>query len=558
MRNPIEIVDYIFSKGGPLEKSGKTHRPAQADLANYRISSLVNRDQDKTRNVTMVEAETGIGKSLAVLIPAAVMALYPGIERKSVIATGTISLRDELTSDEQSQEVNALLKEGFAWAGLEEPREVVIAERPSYTAFCDIDKAETLQKHLLANPSPDQAHAHALDYTDYVLTTPAATFDGWLSDVRSEGVMPRVRQTGGFPFSAPILLTPLDLCLSPDEARKAKEKIAAFGAMIDKARESDIMVVTHTMLVMSNLTFGNALWAKADSIKDEDEEAEEASEFRDLVIDEADNLMSLAKNITDQMIEIDDVRDFLDGIDSPAAVETTAILGKISGILEAVYPNERRNNPQSLTAIPGFNYRAFMDDVEKLYEGIQRSAVGGDAVVILRAESLCRVLGYLTEHRARAGTTTAEASRSEYTKTMPFVDANYANRSRLRIGTKPTKGRGLANRLWLSTRHSSFETIMLMSATLTASNGGFGNFRNRVGVYEGETREVVEAKPFPVDDFGKLNTIYYADYGVPPPTLSPPTKTGAGTGENTSGVSYDNPDYLEFVAKSILHAHVEG
>ena len=90
MRNPIEIVDYIFSKGGPLEKSGKTHRPAQADLANYRISSLVNRDQDKTRNVTMVEAETGIGKSLAVLIPAAVMALYPGIERKSVIATGTI------------------------------------------------------------------------------------------------------------------------------------------------------------------------------------------------------------------------------------------------------------------------------------------------------------------------------------------------------------------------------------------------------------------------------------------------------------------------------------
>lgn len=553
MRSPIEIVDYIFSKGGPLE-GRKSHRPAQAELANFRIRSVVERDQTKTRNVTLAEAETGIGKSLAVLIPAAVMARYPGEERRTVIATGTISLRSELTSEKQNDEVNELVAAGFAWAGLPPPDPVIIAERPSYTAFADVEKAQNLHRHLTAHPRVGDAdYDHALDYTDYVLNTPDASFDGWLSDVRSNGVMPSVRQSGS---ASPVLLTPLDLCLSPDDARKAKDKIAAFGEMIERAKDCDIMVVTHTMLVMSNLTFGNALYAKADAI-DETGEVIQQSQFRDLVIDEADNLLSLSKNITDQMIELDDVREFLESVGNDEAENALELLDRVSKTLTAVYPQTQREHPQSLTAIPGFDYHAFMDLVDRLYEGIENAAVGGDAVTILRAESLCRVLGYLIEHRARAGTTTAEASRSEYTKTMPFVDANYADRSKLRIGTKPTKGRGLTNRLWLSTRHSSFETIALMSATLTASNLSFRNFQNRIGVYEGETRDI-RTEHFHVDDFGKIDTIYYADYAVPPPTLNPPSKAGSATGENTSGVSFDNPDYLDFVAKAILYAHTKG
>ena len=79
-------IDEVFAAGGPVERTlaGFEARPGQVQMARLIERGILE-------NVhTIVEAGTGIGKSLAYLVPT----LRSG--KKVVVSTGTIALQEQL------------------------------------------------------------------------------------------------------------------------------------------------------------------------------------------------------------------------------------------------------------------------------------------------------------------------------------------------------------------------------------------------------------------------------------------------------------------------------
>ncbi len=86
----VAQVDAIFSPTGILSKSKNFEfRPQQQEMAVAVARALQNRDH------LAVEAGTGVGKSLAYLIPAILFAVSQ--KKKAVVSTHTINLQEQLT-----------------------------------------------------------------------------------------------------------------------------------------------------------------------------------------------------------------------------------------------------------------------------------------------------------------------------------------------------------------------------------------------------------------------------------------------------------------------------
>src|SRR5579872_7547652 len=85
-RCPMIAIDDVFAAGGPIQRAldGFEGRPGQVQMA-----QLVERGLLEGLH-TVVEAGTGVGKSLAYLVPA----LRSG--KKVVVSTGTIALQEQL------------------------------------------------------------------------------------------------------------------------------------------------------------------------------------------------------------------------------------------------------------------------------------------------------------------------------------------------------------------------------------------------------------------------------------------------------------------------------
>src|SRR5260221_11641736 len=86
----IQTVEKIFSPDGLLSRSKNFEfRPQQQQMAVAVARALENQEH------LAVEAGTGVGKSLAYLIPAILFAV--GRKKKAVISTHTINLQEQLT-----------------------------------------------------------------------------------------------------------------------------------------------------------------------------------------------------------------------------------------------------------------------------------------------------------------------------------------------------------------------------------------------------------------------------------------------------------------------------
>ncbi len=84
-------IEAIFSATGPLARAKNfEHRPQQASMARAVAETLA------THGSLVVEAGTGVGKSLGYLVPAVTFALETGC--KAVISTHTIHLQEQLLS----------------------------------------------------------------------------------------------------------------------------------------------------------------------------------------------------------------------------------------------------------------------------------------------------------------------------------------------------------------------------------------------------------------------------------------------------------------------------
>ena len=86
----VAQVEEIFSPSGVLSKASNfEYRPQQQEMAVAVARALENQEH------LAVEAGTGVGKSLAYLVPAILFAVTQS--KKAVVSTHTINLQEQLT-----------------------------------------------------------------------------------------------------------------------------------------------------------------------------------------------------------------------------------------------------------------------------------------------------------------------------------------------------------------------------------------------------------------------------------------------------------------------------
>ncbi|MBN2495915.1 MAG: helicase [Deltaproteobacteria bacterium] len=143
-RDPAELA-ALLDAGGPAERVLAGFEPRAPQLAMLRAVGEALRDG----GVLLVEAGTGVGKSLAYGLPAAELAMRRG--ERVVISTGTINLQEQLIGKDLPAVARILGRElSF----------VLVKGRHNY--LCRRRLADRLRQRVLLEPSAQDAQVEAL------------------------------------------------------------------------------------------------------------------------------------------------------------------------------------------------------------------------------------------------------------------------------------------------------------------------------------------------------------------------------------------------------------
>ena len=155
----IEEVDAVFSEGGLLSKARNfEYRPQQQAMARAVAESLIHGEH------LIVEAGTGVGKSLAYLIPSILFAAKAG--KKAIISTHTINLQEQLVEKDLPM-LQAILPVSFSYT--------MLKGRQNYLCTKRLEKACRVADGLFT--TPESAELQQL------LEWSRTTTDGSLSDL---------------------------------------------------------------------------------------------------------------------------------------------------------------------------------------------------------------------------------------------------------------------------------------------------------------------------------------------------------------------------------------
>src|SRR5437899_9392974 len=158
----VERIRTIFSETGRLSKTKNFEfRPQQQEMA-----VAVARTLEEERHL-VVEAGTGVGKSLAYLVPAVLFAL--GQKKKAIISTHTINLQEQLLYKDIPI-LQKVLPETFDAA--------LIKGRQNYVCPRRLLRAREQQNDLFTGPEQNEL--------EEISVWAARTRDGTLSDLSFE------------------------------------------------------------------------------------------------------------------------------------------------------------------------------------------------------------------------------------------------------------------------------------------------------------------------------------------------------------------------------------
>ncbi|HKS31497.1 MAG TPA: helicase C-terminal domain-containing protein [Chthoniobacterales bacterium] len=158
----VERIESVFAPEGLLAKAKNfERRPQQQQMA-----VAIGRALEEERHL-VVEAGTGIGKSLAYLVPAVLFAL--GQNKRAIISTHTINLQEQLL-DKDIPILQKLLPETFDAA--------LIKGRQNYVCPRRLLRAREQQNDLFTGPEQNEL--------EQIAAWAARTRDGTLSDLSFE------------------------------------------------------------------------------------------------------------------------------------------------------------------------------------------------------------------------------------------------------------------------------------------------------------------------------------------------------------------------------------
>ncbi len=217
----IRQVECFFSPEGVLSKASNfEYRPEQQAMAVAVAKALTDQEH------LVVEAGTGVGKSLAYLVPAILFAVAEG--KKAIISTHTINLQEQLT-DKDLPLLEQLLPVPFSFA--------MLKGRQNYLCTRRLHRAMQQSDDLFT--SPEQSELKRLH--EWAQTTD----DGSLSDFEMEPdpkVWAQVCSERG-------LCTP-KICGPHSNFVKAGGRSCYFQEVRSRLLSVDVLVLNHTLFFM--------------------------------------------------------------------------------------------------------------------------------------------------------------------------------------------------------------------------------------------------------------------------------------------------------------------
>jgi ATP-dependent DNA helicase DinG len=216
----VPRVEEIFSSSGLLSKANNfEYRPQQQEMAVAVARALENRDH------LLVEAGTGVGKSLAYLIPAILFAVAN--KKKAIISTHTINLQEQLIGKDLPM-LEKVLPVGFSFT--------MLKGRHNYLCTRRLVKAMQQADHLFTSPEIEELKR--------ILEWSKKTDDGSLSDFEIEPD-PKVWQQ---------VCSERGIC-APKLCGTGSDFAEQHGAcFFQRARSrilsSDVLVLNHTLFFM--------------------------------------------------------------------------------------------------------------------------------------------------------------------------------------------------------------------------------------------------------------------------------------------------------------------
>ncbi len=216
----VAQVEEIFSPTGVLSKSRNfEYRPQQQEMAVAVAKALENKEH------LAVEAGTGVGKSLAYLIPAILFAVQKG--KKAIISTHTINLQEQLTEKDLPM-LTKILPVKFNFT--------MLKGRQNYLCTRRLAKAMVQAESLFTSPETQELKR--------IYEWSKKTEDGSLSDFEIEPdpkVWAHVCSERG-------LCTP-KLCGHQSDFAKASQ-VCFFQRARSRILASDVLVLNHTLFFM--------------------------------------------------------------------------------------------------------------------------------------------------------------------------------------------------------------------------------------------------------------------------------------------------------------------
>jgi ATP-dependent DNA helicase DinG len=215
----VRQVEEIFSPTGILSRAKNfEYRPQQQEMAVAVARALANREH------LAVEAGTGVGKSLAYLIPAILFAIAE--KKKAVVCTHTINLQEQLTQKDLPMLAAVLAPAKFSFA--------MLKGRSNYLCTRRLRKAMMQADSLFTSPEIEELkRIHEWSKT---------TEDGSLSDFEIEPDL----KVWSHVCSERGLCSP-KLCGHASDFAKESNSACHFQRVRHKILSADVLVLNHTL-----------------------------------------------------------------------------------------------------------------------------------------------------------------------------------------------------------------------------------------------------------------------------------------------------------------------
>lgn len=226
MKTVQDYVDAVFSENGIIVQLGGRYTSEQHQYA----KSIAECLEDPSKCLGLLQADTGIGKSLGYLVPSFIyVALHPNLNKKIVVSTFTRHLQKQIIDHDVPFIEKIISKLGL------NAEKILVAYRMGRQSFFSVDRVAYKCKTLIRS-NPDRRNE--LDtFLNYVVDSCKHGSGLWLDYIEEIGDLPSGIKTQ-------------DICLLNSQ----KPDNESYSLHLEYVESADIVVTNHHSCIMADRT----------------------------------------------------------------------------------------------------------------------------------------------------------------------------------------------------------------------------------------------------------------------------------------------------------------